>query len=163
MTHLKMTEKENVITYFTDLEKLRIRLLNRIDSAQRDAYEPCLWPTMVLHVRAGIHNSYIHILQSMCLFRAKDAATTTASDRVLNVEEDYKKVNYDEFKRACVRQYMDNQKLWEKGGNVIPSFAMNAGDVSAYDPNVHQTLPCSANPNGLIAGRGDCWSCRRNV
>ena len=46
VTHLKMTEKENVITYFTDLEKLRVRLLNRIDSAQRDAYEPCLWPRL---------------------------------------------------------------------------------------------------------------------
>ena len=162
VTHFAMAERDNVVTYFTELEKLRSKILQRMDKADQSTYEPCLWPSMVLHARQGLHCSYLRILQNLTMFGGSSTAVAADSNaRVLNVEEDYRRVDYDSFKRACVRQWADNAKIWKKGGNTLPIFRMH-GEVQSYDTRSHQTIPCATNPMGEIAPSGSCWSCKRS-
>jgi len=155
VTNFAMSEKDNVVTYFTELEKLRTKILQRMDKVDQNDFEPCLWPSMVLHARQGLHPTYLRILQNLTMFSKLSGTTSTASDasaKVLNIEEDYRRVDYNAYKRACVRQWADNVKIWQKGGNTLPIFSMQ-GD-QAYDSRSQQkTIPCATNPSGEIAER----------
>ena len=162
VTNFAMSEKDNVVTYFTELEKLRTKILQRMDKADQTDFEPCLWPSMVLHARQGLHPTYLRILQNLTMFSKMSGGSTIsdASAKVLNIEEDYRRVDYNAYKRACVRQWADNVKIWQKGGNTLPIFSMH-GD-QAYDSRSQQkTIPCATNPSGEVAERNSCWSCQR--
>lgn len=162
VTNFAMSERDNVVTYFTELEKLRTKILQRMDKANQDDYEPCLWPSMVLHARQGLHPTYLRILQNLTMFAKLSGGNSTATDssaKVLNNEEDYRRVDYNDYKRACVRQWADNTKIWQKGGSTLPIFQMQSDQ--GYDTLSQKTIPYATNPSGEIAPNGACWSCKR--
>ena len=76
----------------------------------KDEYELTKWSTMVLHVRNGIHVSYRPTITQMCLIRSVSTASTVSSEAapLMDVEEDYKMVNYMDMKRALLRNWKDN-------------------------------------------------------
>jgi len=47
--YIPMKNRDNVVTWFKGLEKLRTQVLNRQDKESRKDFEPCQWPQMVLH------------------------------------------------------------------------------------------------------------------
>ena len=59
ITRIPMNLKDNLVTWFKDLEKLRSTIMQRLpEGVNKDEYELTKWSTMVLHVRNGIHVSY---------------------------------------------------------------------------------------------------------
>ena len=47
--YIPMKNRDNVVTWFKGLEKLRTEVLKRQDKESRKDFEPCQWPQMVLH------------------------------------------------------------------------------------------------------------------
>ena len=56
ITYILMKLKDNLATWFKDLEKLRDRIMQRLpDGIDKNEYESTKWSTMILHVREGIY------------------------------------------------------------------------------------------------------------
>ena len=52
ITYIPMKQKDNLVTWFKDLEKLRERIMQRLpDGIDKNEYELTKWSTMILHVR----------------------------------------------------------------------------------------------------------------
>ena len=157
-----MKLKDNLVTWFKDLEKLRERIMQRLpDGIDKNEYELTKWSTMILHVREGIHQSYRPTITQMCLIRSVSTKSSTKGRNeaapLMDVEQDYKLLDYFEMKRAWLRDWKDKLETWKASNSSnVPALAMGIDSI-AYDPSIHETYPDQINPNGIISK--NCWSC----
>ena len=99
ITYIPMKLKDNLVTWFKDLEKLRERIMQRLpDGIDKNEYELTRWSTMILHVREGIHQSYRPTITQMCLIRSVSTKSSTKGRNeaapLMDAEQDYKLLDY---------------------------------------------------------------------
>ena len=130
ITYIPMKLKDNLVTWFKDLEKLRDRIMQRLpDGMDKNEYELTKWSTMILHVREGIHQSYRSTITQMCLIRSVSTKSSMKGSNeaapLMDVEQDYKLLDYFEMKRALLRDWKDKLETWKSSNSSnVPTLAM---------------------------------------